>query len=252
MQSFSGPFDTFVIFLGSTVCLNYKITSWWNPWQAFKGIGTLTSSKASILVLTMMEVSLGFASLPLALPTFKLSAFFAIKDETPVQSSSPAGTALEKYIPPCKRDWPQASWISDHLKNLKLIYLAGDAPGSVFDDSALTVIPTENSPVEYSPVNSCKASAYAVQYQEEPEGYSACYENTMTTSQSHYTCTAGSLNKRLFSFGVRVFLFYCFKNQNSYRPRNNYTLRGKSFLLSFLPWCHRHSRSNLQLFHDNT
>ena len=120
MQSFSGPFDTFVIFLGSTVCLNYKITSWWNPWQAFKGIGTLTSSKASILVLTMMEVSLGFASLPLALPTFKRSAFFAIKDAAPVQSSSPAGTALEKYIPPCKRDWPQASWISDHLFKINI------------------------------------------------------------------------------------------------------------------------------------
>ena len=34
-------------------------------------------------------------SIPLALP-----AFFTIKDA----SSSPAGTALEKYIPPCKRD----------------------------------------------------------------------------------------------------------------------------------------------------
>ena len=39
-------------------------------------------------------------SIPLALPAFKLSAFFTIKDA----SSSPAGTALEKYIPPCKRD----------------------------------------------------------------------------------------------------------------------------------------------------
>ena len=62
--------------------------------------------------------------------------------------------------------------------------MAGDAPGSVFDDPASTVIPTENSPVESSPVNSCKASAYAVQIQEEPEGYSACYENTITTSQT--------------------------------------------------------------------
>ena len=76
------------------------------PFTGFQGCGIWisTSSKASILVLTIMEVSLGFASLPLALPTFKRSAFFTIKDATSVQSSSPAGTALEKYITQCKRD----------------------------------------------------------------------------------------------------------------------------------------------------
>ena len=61
--------------------------------------------------------------------------------------------------------------IADNQKKPK------SAPGSVLEDPALMGITTGNAPVESSPVNNWSVSAYAVQIQEEPEGYSACYRN---------------------------------------------------------------------------
>mmetsp|Transcript_19459 Transcript_19459/g.26998 ORF Transcript_19459/g.26998 Transcript_19459/m.26998 type:complete len:110 (+) Transcript_19459:33-362(+) len=61
-----------------------------------------------ILVFTVIEVSSRSAKAPAVSPNFKSSARLTTKDATPVQSSSPAGMALEKCIPPYKRDIPQS------------------------------------------------------------------------------------------------------------------------------------------------